>query len=46
MEAGRFVLRKATTRGEWSRISKKGKKERRGIEWKDCISGLIRAIGC
>ena len=30
MEAGRFVLRKATTRGEWSRISKKRKKERRG----------------
>jgi len=30
MEAGHFVLRKAVVRGEWSRMSKKGKKERRG----------------
>jgi len=26
MEAGRFVLRKATARGGWDRMSKKGKK--------------------
>jgi len=29
MEAGRFVLRKAATRGEWGRMLKKGKKGRR-----------------